>query len=102
MNECNMNDAGVCHEEFIKDYVNYWILSYFLGITILSDELILSVSIDQRAILWNINITNLQVTSSKYQTVFHNKQCSNLVVGISEGCFIVDFASLPLEVAQPI
>ena len=28
--------------------------------------------------------------------------CSNFVVGISEGCFIFDFASLPLEVARPI
>ena len=28
--------------------------------------------------------------------------CLNLRVGISEGCFIFDFASLPLEVAQPI
>jgi len=28
--------------------------------------------------------------------------CSNLGVGISEGCFIIDFASLPLEVARPI
>jgi len=28
--------------------------------------------------------------------------CSNLGVGISEGCFIFDFASLPLEVARPI
>ena len=26
----------------------------------------------------------------------------NLGVGISEGCFIFDFASLPLEVARPI
>ena len=28
--------------------------------------------------------------------------CSNLDVGISEGCFILDFASLPLQVARPI
>ena len=28
--------------------------------------------------------------------------CSNLGVGISEGCFIFDFPSLPLEIAQPI
>ena len=27
---------------------------------------------------------------------------SNLGVGISEGCFILDFASLPLEVTRPI
>jgi len=27
---------------------------------------------------------------------------SNLGVGISEGCFIFHFASLPLEVARPI
>jgi len=26
----------------------------------------------------------------------------NLTMGISEGCFIFDFASLPLEVTQPI
>jgi len=29
-------------------------------------------------------------------------QCLNLGVGISEGCFIFEFASLPLEVARPI
>jgi len=28
--------------------------------------------------------------------------CSNLGVGISEGCFIFDFASLRLEVVRPI
>jgi len=28
--------------------------------------------------------------------------CSNLGGGISEGCFIFDFASLPLEVPRPI
>ena len=28
--------------------------------------------------------------------------CSNLVVGISVGCFIFDLASLTLEVARPI
>ena len=27
---------------------------------------------------------------------------SNLGVDISEGCFVLDFASLPLEVARPI
>ena len=32
----------------------------------------------------------------------HYHPCSNLGVGISEGCFIFDFASLPLEVARPI
>ena len=32
----------------------------------------------------------------------HYHPCSNLDVGISEGCFILDVASLPLEVARPI
>ena len=32
----------------------------------------------------------------------HYHACSNLNVGIAEGCFIFDFASLPLEVARPI
>jgi len=35
-------------------------------------------------------------------TTDHYHLCSNLGVGISEGCFIFDFASLPLEVARPI
>ena len=35
-------------------------------------------------------------------TTDHYHPCSNLSMGISEGCFIFDFASLPLEVAQPI
>ena len=33
-------------------------------------------------------------------TTDHYHPCSNLGVGISEGCFTTDFASLPLEVAQ--
>jgi len=32
----------------------------------------------------------------------HYHPCSNPGVGISEGCFIFDFALLPLEVALPI
>ena len=32
----------------------------------------------------------------------HYHPCLNLGVGISEGCFIFDFASLPLEVTRPI
>ena len=32
----------------------------------------------------------------------HYHPCLNLGVGISEGCFIFDFASLSLEVARPI
>ena len=32
----------------------------------------------------------------------HRSPCSNLGVGLSEGCFIIDFASLPLKVARPI
>ena len=35
-------------------------------------------------------------------TTDHYHPCSNLGMGISEGCFIFDFASLPLEVAWPI
>ena len=35
-------------------------------------------------------------------TTDHYDACSNLGVGISDGCFIFDFASLPLEVARPI
>jgi len=33
-------------------------------------------------------------------TTDHYHSCSNLGVGISEGCFISDFASLPLGVAR--
>jgi len=32
----------------------------------------------------------------------HYHPCSNLGVGISEGCFIFDFASLLLEITRPI
>ena len=35
-------------------------------------------------------------------TTDHYHPCSNLGVGISEGCFVFEFASLPLEVAWPI
>ena len=35
-------------------------------------------------------------------TTYHYHPSSNLGVGISEGCFIFDFASLHLEVARPI
>ena len=33
------------------------------------------------------------------RTTYHYHPCSNLGVSISEGCFIFDFASLPLELA---
>ena len=36
------------------------------------------------------------------RTTDHCHPCSNLGVGISEGCFNFDFASLPLKVARPI
>jgi len=36
------------------------------------------------------------------RTTDHHYPCSNLGVGISEGCFIFDFASLTLKVARPI
>ena len=35
-------------------------------------------------------------------TTDHYHRCSNLGVGISEGCFTGDFASLHLKVARPI
>ena len=35
-------------------------------------------------------------------TTYRYHPCSNLDVGISEGCFIVHFTSLPLEVARPV
>ena len=35
-------------------------------------------------------------------TTDHYHLGSNLGVGISEGCFVFDFASLPLEVDRPI
>ena len=33
---------------------------------------------------------------------YHGVLSSNLILGISEGCFIFDFAALPLEVICPI
>jgi len=35
-------------------------------------------------------------------TTDHYHPCSNLGVGISEGCFVFDFVSLLLQVARPI
>ena len=35
-------------------------------------------------------------------TTDHYHPCSNPDVGISEGCFVFYFVSLPLEVARPI
>ena len=35
-------------------------------------------------------------------TTDHYHPCSNLGLDVSEGCFVFDFASLPLEVARPI
>ena len=35
-------------------------------------------------------------------TTDHYHPCSNPDVGISEGCFVFHFVSLPLEVARPI
>jgi len=36
------------------------------------------------------------------QTTDHYHPCSNLGMGISEGCFMFDFASLPSEVTHSI
>ena len=44
----------------------------------------------------------LRGLSVAYGITDHYYPCSNLGVGISEGCFIFDFDSLPLEVARPI
>ena len=35
-------------------------------------------------------------------TTDHYHACSNPGVGISEGCFIFEFSSLPLDVAWPV
>jgi len=58
-----------------------------------------------------INDTNVVFIYSKIEffgltvacwTTDHYHLCSNLGVAISEGCFIFDFDSLPLEVTQPV
>ena len=41
-------------------------------------------------------------TGSALDHISHYNPSSNLGVGISDGCFIFDFATLPLEVARPI
>ena len=48
---------------------------------------------------YRITFKNLAVVC---WTTDHYHPCSNLSVGISEGCFILDFVSLPLELTQPI
>jgi len=46
-----------------------------------------------------ISIGHLRGLAVACWTTDHYHPCSNLGVGISEGCFVFDFASLPLEVA---
>ena len=47
-------------------------------------------------------IGRLRGLAVAFWTTDHYHPCSNLGVGTSEGCFIFDFAPLPLEVARPI
>ena len=49
-----------------------------------------------------LNIWRLRGLAVACWTTVHYHPCSDLGVGISEGCYIFDFASLPLEVARPI
>ena len=49
-----------------------------------------------------IDFERLQGLAVACWTTDHYYPCSNPGVGISKGCFIFDFALLPLEVARPI
>ena len=48
------------------------------------------------------NLGRLRGLAVATWTTDHYHPGSNLGVGISEGCFIFDFVSLPLGVARPI
>ena len=50
----------------------------------------------------NLDIGRLRGLAVACWTTDHYHMSSNLGVGISEGCFIFDFTSLPSEVARPI
>ena len=50
----------------------------------------------------DVSVGRLRALPVACWTTDHYGPCSNLGVGISEGYFIFDFASLPLEVARPI
>ena len=59
--------------------------------------------------LWDISLSNHSLVRGHLHgllvacwTTDHYHPCLNLGVGVSEGCFVFDFTSLPLEVAQPI
>ena len=53
-------------------------------------------------ILWNVFGRLRGLTVVAHWTTDHYHLSSNLGVRLSEGCFILDFAALPLEVAWPI
>jgi len=53
-------------------------------------------------ICYNLSDIICPRTSLVARTTDHYHLSSNLAVGISEGCFIIDFASIALEVARPI
>jgi len=50
----------------------------------------------------SINIFESVPPWSSSRVLDHRSTCLNLDVGISEGCFIFDFTSLPLEIAGPM
>ena len=65
-------------------------------------------ALDQPAciVVWSIKSWSTVKTGSSLAvacwTTDHYHPCSNLGVGRSEGCFVFDYASLPLQVARPI
>ena len=52
--------------------------------------------------VYRIYVGRLRGLAVAYWITDHYHPCSNTGVGISEGCFVFRFVSLPLEVARPI
>ena len=57
---------------------------------------------DSKSQLYDNVITNSTETIAHSMITDHYHPRSNLGVCLSEGCFIFDFVSLPLDVARPI
>jgi len=80
-----------------KSFIQQLFFSFLEGI----------VTMQSSTIYWygrsfQLGARSLRVLAVACWTTNHYHPCSNLGVGISEGCFVFHFVSLPLEVTRPI
>jgi len=80
-----------------------WKINLFTYITIQLDQTasgVIEIAKEKRRVKFRVERGCLCGLAVPCWTRDHYHPCSNLGVGIYEGCFIFDFASLPLEVVE--